>query len=207
MQLLKRLYNAPVTLSLIAVNTVVFCIMAIKGHDSWRGNADDLLQWGANYWPLTGLQHQYWRLLTSMFLHAGLWHLFTNMVGLLIAGIFLEPILKGAKFSLAYVVTGLVADYVSIWFHRDAVGVGASGAIFGVYGAFLALLTTPLFTRSARAPFLIFIGLFVCLNIIVACFTVGIDNIAHLTGFATGMLAGYLLYFTLSKADASRLPN
>ncbi|MBV7533313.1 rhomboid family intramembrane serine protease [Chitinophaga sp. sic0106] len=207
MQILKRLYNAPVTLSLIVVNTIVFCMMAIKGHEIWWGDADDLLQWGANYWPLTSQQHQYWRLLTSMFLHAGLWHLFTNMLGLLIAGIFLEPILKGPKFCIVYLVTGLVADYASIWFHPDAVGVGASGAIFGIYGAFLALLTTPLFKRSAKMPFLIFIALFVGLNIIVACFTVGIDNIAHLTGFGCGILTGYLLYFTLSKTDAGRLSN
>lgn len=197
----------PVTLALIAVNTIVFLVIAVSRYDFLSGNADDLLHSGANYWPLTVDQQQYWRIFTSMFLHAGLWHLITNMMGLFIAGLFLEPVVRGPRLCIIYFATGLFADYASIWFHRDAVAVGASGAIFGVYGAFLALLTTSLFKTTARIPFLVFIGLFAGLNIIAAFFVGEIDNVAHISGFISGIICGYLLYPTLSESDGNRLPG
>lgn len=197
----------PVTLCIIAVNLLIFLIMGITGMDIWWGNGDQLLHWGANYWPLTITEYQYWRLFSSMFLHAGLWHLVTNMLGLFIAGIFLEPVLRSTRFSIVYVLSGLIADYVSIWYHRSAVGVGASGAIFGIYGVFLALLTTNLFHPAKRKNYLVFIGLFAAMNFVVAGFSGGIDNAAHFAGFISGIICGYVLYFTLTKADGKRLPG
>ncbi|MFB6455188.1 rhomboid family intramembrane serine protease [Chitinophaga sp. Hz27] len=207
MQTSKHLKNMPVTLALITINTIVFVVIAVRGHDFLWGNPDDLLHAGANYWPFTVQQQEYWRLFTSMFLHAGIWHLITNMLGLLIAGLFLEPVVRGPKLCIIYFSTGLIADYASIWFHRDVVAVGASGAIFGVYGAFLALLTTPLFKTTTRIPFLVFIALFVGLNIIAAFFVGEIDNVAHISGFISGIICGFLLYPTLSDTDGSRLPG
>ncbi|WP_349316469.1 rhomboid family intramembrane serine protease [Chitinophaga sp. MM2321] len=196
----------PITLLLIGMNVIVFLLTTLTGMDIWWGNGEQLLHWGANYWPLT-MHSQYWRLLTSMFLHAGLWHLFTNMLGLFIVGMFLEPVLRRYRFVITYLLTGILADYASIWYHKSAVGVGASGAIFGLYGVFLALLTTSLFRPSARKTLLVSISLFVALNFVAALFAVGIDNAAHLTGFLSGIVAGYILFFTLTKADGARLPG
>ncbi|WP_160711469.1 rhomboid family intramembrane serine protease [Chitinophaga solisilvae] len=206
MDTLTRMKTMPVTLLLIAVNVIVYLLTVLMGMDIWQGNGEKLLHWGANYWPMT-MQGQYWRLLTSMFLHAGLWHLFTNMLGLLIAGMFLEPVIRSFRFAAAYILTGIIADFVSIWYHRTTVGVGASGAVFGIYGVFLALLTTPLFRPSARYGFLIYVSMFVILNFIVALFAEGIDNAAHLAGFCSGFITGYLYFFTLSKQDGDRLPQ
>ncbi|WP_143304912.1 rhomboid family intramembrane serine protease [Chitinophaga vietnamensis] len=207
MQTVAQLKTMPVTGGIIAANLLIFLIMGIRGMDIWWGNGDQLLHWGANYWPLTITEHQYWRLFSSMFLHAGMWHLVTNMLGLFIAGIFLEPVLRSIRFSVVYVLTGLIADYVSIWYHRSAVDVGASGAIFGIYGVFLALLTTNLFHPVKRKNYLVFIGLFAAMNFIVAGFSGGIDNASHFAGFISGIICGYVLYFTLTKADGKRLPG
>lgn len=195
----------PVTLLLVAVNLLIYLLTVIAGMNGWWGNGAQLLHWGANYWPLTIQEGQYWRLFTSMFLHAGWWHLFTNMLGLLIAGVFLEPVIRQLRFGIVYLFTGLLSDYASIWFHRQVVGVGASGAIFGVYGVFLALLTTRLFSPVPRRNFLAYISLFILLNLLAVSFAQDIDNAAHLTGFLSGMLAGYILYFTLTPADGKRL--
>lgn len=195
----------PVTLALIGINALVFFYTTLTGMDIWWGDGTHLLHAGANYWSLTIEQHQYWRLFSSMFLHAGLAHLFTNMLGLFIGGMFLEPVLRSFRYGLAYVVTGLISDYVSIWYHKGAVGVGASGAIFGIYGVFLALLTTSLFPTEIRKAFLAYIGLFIALNVIAAAVSQGVDNAAHLAGFLSGALTGYLFFFTLTKADGERL--
>lgn len=195
----------PVTLALIGINALVFFYTTLTGMNIWWGDGTHLLHAGANYWSLTIEQHQYWRLFSSMFLHAGLAHLFTNMLGLFIGGMFLEPVLRSFRYGLAYVVTGLISDYVSIWYHKGAVGVGASGAIFGIYGVFLALLTTSLFPTEIRKAFLAYIGLFIALNVIAAAVSQGVDNAAHLAGFLSGTLTGYLFFFTLTKADGERL--
>ncbi|QJB35277.1 rhomboid family intramembrane serine protease [Chitinophaga oryzae] len=197
----------PVTLLVIAANILVYALTVMAGMNLWWGNGEQLLHWGANYWPLTIGHGEYWRLLTSMFLHAGWWHLLTNMLGLFIAGVFLEPVIRPLRFIIAYLVTGLIADYASVLFHRNMVGVGASGAIFGIYGVFFALLTTRLFPPIARHNFLGYISLFILLNLLVAGFSQDIDNAAHLTGFLSGMLMGYVLYFTLTPADGLRLPH
>lgn len=205
MKITDRLKIMPVTLLLIGINVGIFLFTILTGMDIWWGNGTQLLHCGANYWPLTIHHQEYWRLLSSMFLHAGLWHLFTNMLGLFIGGFFLEPVLRSLRYSGAYIITGLLSDYVSIWFHKSAVGVGASGAIFGIYGVFLALLTTSLFHRETRKAFLAYIGLFIVLNVIAAVISQGVDNAAHLAGFLSGTLIGYLFFFTLTKADGERL--
>lgn len=186
--LLKRI---PLTLAIIAMNLLLFILQALPG----SSNPQSLLQWGANYWPLT-TNGQYWRLITSIFLHAGVWHLITNMLGLLIIGYFLEPLLRPLRFGLVYLLTGIIAGIISIYFHPGMMGVGASGSIFGMYGVFLALLTTPFYCPSIRKAYLMFISLFVGLNLLAAMMITGIDNAAHLAGFLSGIAAGYVLYFS-----------
>jgi len=205
MKITDRLKAIPVTLVLIGINVLAFLYTTLTGMDIWWGDGTHLLHAGANYWSLTITHQEYWRLLTSMFLHAGFGHLFTNMLGLFIAGIFLEPVLRSFRYAFTYVTTGLISDYVSIWYHKSAVGVGASGAIFGIFGVFLALLTTHLFPTEIRKAFLGYIGLFIALNVIAAAVSQGVDNAAHLAGFLSGVLIGYLFFFTLTKADGERL--
>jgi rhomboid protease GluP len=201
----NKLQGLPGTLIIICINAIAFLITTLKGADLWKGNGTILLLSGGNYWPLTIEQHQYWRLVTSMFLHAGLGHLVANMTGLFIGGFFLEPVLKSWRFIILYLVTGLIADFTSIYFHQLSIGVGASGAIFGIYGVFIALLSTSLFPLSFRKAFLTYIGLFVVLNVVTAILAADMDNIAHLGGFLAGALLGYGCYFTLTKEDGKKI--
>ena len=200
-----KLRNIPVTLALTGANIIAFIFTAIKGADLWKGNGMLLLHYGANYWPLSIQEHQYWRLFSSMFLHAGLGHLITNMLGLFIGGFFLEPVLRAWKFISIYLITGIIANFISNYFHETAIGVGASGAIFGIYGTFIALLTTNLFPSSIKKTFLAYIGLFILLNAVTAVIAAGMDNVAHLGGFLSGVIMGYGCYFLLNKEDGKKL--
>ena len=133
-----------ITPILIDINIVLFILMVISSGDAgtiFQPNTDILLKWGGNFKPYT-LGGEWWRLFTCMFEHIGIIHVLMNMYALLYVGIFLEPILGKLKFIIAYVVTGIVASMVSLWWHDNTVSAGASGAIFGMYGVFFALLFT-----------------------------------------------------------------
>ncbi len=186
-----------ITPILIYANIGIYLIMAIVGLGFVSFKGQDLLQWGANYGPLTK-GGEWWRLLTSTFLHGGLMHLLANMYGLLFVGIFLEPILGRAKYLTAYILTGILASIASIWWYEASVSVGASGAIFGLYGVFLALILTKVFPPDFAKTFLISTSIFVGSNLLVGL-TGGIDNAAHIGGLLSGFIVGLFLYPIIKK--------
>jgi rhomboid protease GluP len=137
--------------------------MAITGVNIISPDSESLVQWGANFRPLT-LEGQAWRLLTNCFLHIGILHLLLNMYALLYIGVLLEPHLGRLRFAAFYILTCIIASTVSVSWHDLTVSAGASGAIFGMYGVFLALLSTNLIEKSARKALLASIGIFVVFN-------------------------------------------
>lgn len=180
-----------ITPILININILVFLIMVFSGFGfiSFKGN--DLLNWGANFRPYT-IDGQWWRLLTSTFLHGGLMHLLANMYGLLFVGIFLEPILGKTKYLIIYLTTGILASIASLCWYDATVSVGASGAIFGLYGFFLALLLLKVFPPDFSKTFLISTSIFIGFNLLMG-FTGGIDNAAHIGGLLSGFIIGLAL--------------
>jgi rhomboid protease GluP len=120
------------------------------------------------------------------------------MYALYIAGVYLEPMLGKTKYIVAYFCTGIIAGIVSLWWHKEGLnGAGASGAIFGLYGVFLALLFTNLIPKQVRTALLRSIGIFVVFNIVYGMKS-GIDNAAHIGGLLSGMLIGFIFYLELS---------
>jgi len=189
-----------VTPILIDLNVIVFILMIINGAGFILPDNQILLNWGANFKPLTLDGGQWWRLFASTFIHAGFFHLLMNMYALLYIGLLLEPYLGKARFSILYVLTGLLASTTSLCWHDFTVCVGASGAIFGLYGIFLAMLTTNLIEKTARKAFLTSIGIFVAYNLLNGM-KGNIDNAAHIGGLLSGMLLGYGAYFSLREKD------
>lgn len=180
-----------ITPILIDLNLLVYLAMVIAGFGFISFKAEDLLSWGANYRPAT-TGGEWWRLLTNIFMHGGLMHVLANMFGLLFVGIFLEPILGKTKYLLVYLTTGILASVASIWWYDATVSVGASGAIFGLYGFFLATLLLKVFPPDFGKPFLISCLVFVGFNLLMGL-TGGIDNAAHIGGLLSGFIIGLVM--------------
>lgn len=181
-----------ITPIIIYLNVFVFLVMVIAGLGFISFKAQDLLSWGANYRP-TVLNGEWWRLVTNIFLHGGFMHLLANMYGLLFVGIFLEPLLGRTKFLFLYLITGVLASMASLWWHTATVSVGASGAIFGLYGLFLAFIVTKVYPPDFGKAFLTSTLVFVGFNLLMGL-TGGIDNAAHIGGLLSGFMAGIALY-------------
>jgi rhomboid protease GluP len=196
----RKFYGLPI---LIDTNIVIFLVMALSGLGVMSFDSDDLLAWGANYRPaIHGLG--IFRVITSQFVHGGLVHLANNLYGLLFAGIFLTPVAINGRLIACYLLCGLGGSIASVIAHPATMSVGASGAIFGLFGI---LLTLVLFgdARLATARKFIFLntGIFVGLNLLIGAATPAIDNAAHLGGLLTGALIGVAL-FVLNRFNHDR---
>jgi rhomboid protease GluP len=188
-----------VTPIIIDINIAVFILMVISGVDFMSPTTANLLAWGANFRPMT-LGGQEWRLLTNVFLHIGIFHLLFNMYALLYIGLLLEPHLGKIRFAAAYLLTGIAASTASLYWHDMTVSAGASGAIFGMYGVFLAMLTTNFIEKSARRALLTSIVVFVGYNLVNGL-KEGIDNAAHVGGLVSGLVIGYAYYPSLKNPE------
>ncbi len=178
-----------ITPLLVDLNLLVFILMVINGAGFWLPDSESLIKWGANFRPVT-LQGELWRILSCCFVHIGIVHLTFNMYALIYIGMLLEPILGNVRTITAYLLTGIAASTASLVWHPLTISAGASGAIFGLYGVFLALLTTDIVEKSARKALLTSIGIFVAYNLVNGM-KGGIDNSAHLGGLACGFIIGF----------------
>ena len=195
-----------ITYGIMAINVLVFILMALNGAGIFEANGLVHIKWGSNYTPLT-LSGDWWRVITCMFIHFGIIHLALNTYALYMAGVYLEPMLGKTKYLLAYLCTGVIASLVSLWWHKDGVNsAGASGAIFGLYGVFLALLLTNLIPKQVRRGLLQSIGIFVVFNIFYGM-RAGIDNAAHIGGLISGIMIGFMLYPVLKKQEKGMKSN
>jgi rhomboid protease GluP len=184
---------SPVVSVLIAVNVFVFVLMAVQRHSVFGAPDRQLIAWGGDYGPLT-LNGQWWRMLTSTFVHFDLGHVFFNMLCLERLGSIAERAFGKLAFLFGYLSAGLCASAVSTIFHPQQVCIGASGAVFGIVG----FLIIPLFLRKLSIGFTTFatplktIVLFTLYNLVVGWFTPEIDNSAHVGGLLFGLAFGLL---------------
>jgi membrane associated rhomboid family serine protease len=176
-----------VTAAILAVNVGVFVIDAILG---LTGRGDTLLEAGAMV-PLMVARGEWWRLITAMFLHIGLLHLAFNSLALYVFGGLIESALGAKRMVALYLVTGFAASVTSFTFGSPAsAAAGASGAIFGLLGAWLAYNLRRRSLSLARANVqsaLFLIGI----NLVFGFTVPGIDNLAHLGGLVAGVAAGF----------------
>ncbi|MCM5570307.1 rhomboid family intramembrane serine protease [Burkholderiaceae bacterium FT117] len=197
--------HARVTGTLIALNLLVWLANLADGLNPVLPDARELLAWGGNLLPLT--QREPWRLVSAMFLHAGIIHLAFNMWALWNVGSISERFYGNTQFALIYLLSGLFGSLASLFFAaRTAVSVGASGAIFGITGALLAAillkrdkLPGPL-VASMRSSLFMFVGYSLFLG-----FTSGVvDNAAHVGGLVSGFLLAWIMAEKFDWAEYRR---
>jgi rhomboid protease GluP len=194
-----------VTEALIAVNVLVFVIVIASGVHPMEPKVVDLLHWGAGYGPRT-TNGEWWRLLTATFLHIGAIHLAMNMYVLWSAGRFVERLLGNAGFLVAYLGAGLAGSVASLLWSPYVVSAGASGAVFGVYGALLGFLARERdsIPREALQSLGRSAVLFLGYNLLFGLSVKGIDMAAHLGGLGGGCVAGLCLAHPLTRQSASK---
>jgi len=203
LQVIKPRNGFYITPVLMFINIVLFLTMVISGLGFINFRAPDLLIWGANFGPLVR-DGEWWRLLTNTFLHGGIMHIFSNMIGLILLGFILEMQLGKIRFLLSYLFTGIVGSIASILWNQSTVSVGASGAIFGLCGIFLAHLISKFYDESFTKAFLIGTLIFIGYNLFLGL-TGGIDNAAHIGGLTSGFILGLIFRFTIEKPVAKKL--
>ena len=177
-----------VTQTLIAINVVVFLWEVLDGVQLGGGGGGWVYLHGVLFGPLmTGPYHDYWRLLTSGFLHASIIHIGFNMFSLWFVGRSLEPAIGRAYFAAIYFTALLAGSFGALWFTPDVPTLGASGAIFGVFGALIMVARArriPLW-QSGLLPILIFNFVY---TLTIANVSIGGHLFGCLSGFATGWL-------------------
>ena len=185
--------EAPCTVALIVINVAVFFIMSLFG------NTEDvmfMLEHGAMFEPLITEEHEYYRIITSMFLHFGIEHLLNNMVILGALGWNLELETGKIRFLIIYLVSGIGGNLLSLYLGVSsaeyAVSAGASGAIFGLMGALLyvAARNRGRMGRISGKGILFMIALSLYFGITSS----GIDNAAHIGGLLCGFILAVILY-------------
>jgi membrane associated rhomboid family serine protease len=188
--------STPVIRVLLTLNILVFALMWLdsSGGSSAAAESAKLVRWGSNAGPLT-LSGQWWRLVTSMFLHGGVLHILFNMMVLWQAGALVERMFGSARFLALYMISGVCGSLASVLWNPHVNSVGASGAIFGMIGGLFAFIHRPdsgvpgtvvKDLRGSLTGFLLF-------NIGAGLVYPYTDNAAHLGGLAGGTIAGYLL--------------
>ncbi len=203
---------SPATYVLVGVNCAVFLWMLLHGVSISNPTPGQLLHFGANSTRLV-LAGQWYRLLTATFVHIGLIHLGTNMWCLWNLGLLGEPLLGAWGLVATYVLTGVAGNLLSMGINvatgQDSVGAGASGAVFGIAGILIVLLSN----KKLPIPWTELKRLrrsviqFAVLNLIIGGATIfvdiiRIDNSAHVGGFLSGLALGLPL---VPKMTAGRL--
>ena len=200
---------APATHALLLINCAVYLLMVLRGVGPFSPTSESLFRWGADNAGAVLYYDQWWRIVTAMFLHGGILHLALNMWCLWNLGMLAEPLMGWFGVAAVYLLTGAAGNMLSTfvnWYKYSPgyptlfgpMGVGASGAVFGIAGALIVLLKSqrlpvPLEElKKLRRSVIYFaaINLFIgfSINFGASRTGVGIDNSAHVGGCLSGLL-------------------
>jgi rhomboid protease GluP len=217
--------SAPGTYFLLAINIAVYLWMVTHRVNWYQPTDMDLLKFGANE-PWLVLHDQWYRLLTATFVHVGLWHIAANMWCLWNLGILGEPLIGPFGMIAVYMLTGIAGNLLSMawnvglavaWYHNQdplmQIGAGASGAVFGIAGILIVLLSNRALPfpweelRRLRSMVIKFaaINLVIGLSTTIHNFGIRIDNFAHIGGFASGLALGVPLVPRMTAGRARYL--
>ena len=179
---------------IFGINVAVFLGMVLASRTIMDFPGLELVHWGANVGALT-FSGEWWRLLTSVFVHGGLLHIAFNMWCLWNLGALCESLYGRWTYAAIYLICGLGASLASAAWHPYVPSVGASGAIFGLAGALIAAFKLGEFSvpREALSGTMRSLGAFVVYNLLFGFAMPGIDNTAHIGGLVTGLIVGALI--------------
>jgi rhomboid protease GluP len=186
------------TYILIALNVAVYVYTSLVGGNFLETNYDLIWQYG----QVNGLviyYGQYWQLFTSMFIHASIAHLAGNMLFLLIFGLRGEEMFSLPEYLAIYLLGGLTGNLLSLLFlPLDVPSVGASGAIFAMFGACAIYARRTVRQSIIGALIFAFFLLFLSSG-------PGVNDLAHIGGLVFGLLIGYVLAIKRKPGTAYKI--
>ncbi len=200
-----------VTYTLIGLNILVYLFLILTTGETLEMSADTLVAYGALYAPLVFMEGEWRRIAVAIFLHGGMIHLLMNMVSLFIVGRPSELFFTAKEYLMLYFLSGFAGAMASVYFHPDTVSIGASGAIFGIFGALFGyLLFAPNRAGEQKSALLKNFGIIVGLNLALGFGLPGIDMSAHIAGLLVGAIGGIVLaryprYFLIFSAGIGSL--
>ena len=196
--MLNELKLHPGTYFLFLTNIIAYLFLEYKGGTEGIYGQINLIKYGARYGPAI-IQGEWWRLVVPIFLHIGIFHIFTNLVGLLIIGRITEKIFGSLGYVVIYFLTGIIGNICSFYFSPN-IGAGASGAIFGLFGTYIAyLFINRSYLGRVGKDMLLSVLFIVLVNIFFGLFSNGIDNTAHFCGLISGLVIGFYVIPSLKS--------
>lgn len=180
--------------AIIALNVLVYVWIGMQSGGWIKADSRALILWGSLYGPLAS-GGQWWRLLTAAFLHGGLVHIAFNVYALYDSGRLCEQLFGRPRFFAIYLLSAIGGSVASLWWNPYVNSVGASAAVFGVYGALLVFMLdkrngVPLTVMQSHQ---ITIAVFIGYSVINGMAKTGIDNAAHAGGLIAGCVLGWAL--------------
>ncbi|KAL8049707.1 hypothetical protein ABFX02_06G036700 [Erythranthe guttata] len=169
-----------------------FSFQPLRENPLFGPSSATLERLGALNWTKVVHQHQGWRLISCIWLHAGIIHLLANMLSLVFIGIRLEQHFGFVRIGFIYLLSGFGGSILSSLFIRNRISVGASGALFGLLGAMLSELITNWSIYTNKVAALLTLLVIVVINLALGILP-HVDNFAHIGGFLTGFLLGFML--------------
>jgi rhomboid protease GluP len=193
-RLLKNFLQFKITYTLILLNILAYLYTAFLSGDLIDMDIQVLANAGAIYGPITVLGEQWQDLGTAMFLHGGMTHLLMNMFSLFLIGRTVEQYFNMISYLSLYLFAGLIGGLVSLYMHPASVGVGASGAIFGIFGALAGFFLAHRSKIEAHTKaFMKDFGIIIGINLVLGFSIESIDVSAHVGGLIVGAIGGYLI--------------
>ncbi len=193
---LKKLYEkSKVTFTLLAIMIVYFIFMSLNGGTT---NIQTLIKYGAMVPPFVSEYNEYYRFVTSIFIHIGITHILFNGYALYVFGPQIEGLMGPKKYLLFFILTGIGGNIATYIFNYQSVSAGASGSLFGLFGAFLYLVVRHpnIVTPQGKKSILQLLGI----NLLLTFAVPSISITAHLGG----LIIGFLLSFIFIKIKTPR---
>ena len=186
---ISRSSDPVVTNTLIAVCVIAYLAESSSGGAlTGSGAAGTVLLKGGLDGPAISMGHQYYRLLTSGFLHLNFEHILFNMIFLFFIGRILEPAIGRVNFAAVYLTSLFAGSFGALLFQPDSLTVGASGACFGMLGALMVV------AHDRRIPIWSSgLGITLVINIVFSLTFAGISIGGHIGGFIAGLICGALV--------------
>ena len=186
---LEKFKDIPLTYSLMAVSILLFLISTISDN-----LAETIFVTGALHGYSVIVKGELYRLVTSTFIHSSGTHIIMNMLSLYIVGKMVERLFSKTAYLSIYFISAFFGAFASIYMHLDGVAVGASGAIFGLFGALAGFV----FVHKDRLggqfkAFMKDFGIILIINLVIGFAVPNIDISAHVGGLFAGMVGGFVI--------------